>query len=561
MRRYVWEQDDCVGGRDVGEWCEQLKDTTVNPFLEEWIPPPRAPELYTLQANGHGIRLPAVGIADKRAKVRAALLDPTLLTALVAISAKEGGGVRSARRMTLLRDNLIKASERILSDWATIQAVFFPGKTLQSLRSIVPTGSDFHMGGEQVLILSFATNTSEIVSLIYKPRDLEFEALISGDLTTLRQRLSMDTYNPFPAGTSPETTVFSAVEILNQVAGKAVLSPFLMLPRNVGSRLAARGGKIDIRQSYGYSQDVRTAPPVNPTTNPEAEDRMVEKMGALAAIAYLLGISDLHYDNVIVAGETPYLIDTEVGWAPTQTLANTQLISNRFGNPSGGSVKLYAPFSDTFEQYAETAMLKYEPAVAQAERVQPQIEKWFCTYAGALLWEHKRFEPLLAAAPAMVVRVVMNGTQAYISHRSMIASQFPDALPTRQQILALLKRKYESTLPQNRPTDRPYTPPLYNVESRKWPEGVSHDAYLDSTALSYAELDIPSFYRRVGVRGLLNSAGEEVAGAAPNGKLVPFIDSPTPGALVERNAMGDKATANEIRDLLSKAITPNQCGR
>src|SRR5205085_100685 len=81
------------------------------------------------------------------------------------------------------QQNVLTACKRVLDDWGYLQGMFVSQKNsfLDKLVGIRSTGSDFHKGGQQVLILTFSTTTGERLPIVYKPSDLEVDCLITGD--------------------------------------------------------------------------------------------------------------------------------------------------------------------------------------------------------------------------------------------------------------------------------------------------------------------------------------------------------------------------------------------
>src|SRR6185369_8956021 len=90
------------------------------------------------------------------------------------------------------QQNILLACQRIIADRAILQQFFndqYPALTILGLTQIKSTGSDFHKGGKQVLILTFSIKyyiqnivpVSSELKVIYKPSDLEADCLLAGD--------------------------------------------------------------------------------------------------------------------------------------------------------------------------------------------------------------------------------------------------------------------------------------------------------------------------------------------------------------------------------------------
>src|SRR5262249_51818556 len=135
--------------------------------------------------------------------------------------------------------------------WGSIQITFAdrPGSLLDKLTAIQSTGSDFHKGGQQVLILTFSIQgATRTLHVVYKPSDLEVDCLIVGDtqaVNILRPRFQQS----------------SLMEMLNsliqgrQDLGLYAFPTYKILPLSPGSLLSPdHDGTLPIRNSYGYIQ-------------------------------------------------------------------------------------------------------------------------------------------------------------------------------------------------------------------------------------------------------------------------------------------------------------------
>ena len=86
------------------------------------------------------------------------------------------------------RNNILLACIRVLTDWQDLERMFVSQKdqVLDQLIEIESTGSDFHKGGQQVLILTFSTKPSgNPLRIVYKPSDMEVDCLIMGNTDAL----------------------------------------------------------------------------------------------------------------------------------------------------------------------------------------------------------------------------------------------------------------------------------------------------------------------------------------------------------------------------------------
>jgi Domain of unknown function (DUF4135) len=170
-------------------------------------------------------------------------------------------------RVRVLRRNFKRMLDRINGDWEAICGHFgIDGR----LRFLHLTGSDFHNDGQSVSIIE--TTTGERV--VYKPRDLTPDRELTG------------------TGTGA----------LGAFVGGAGTSRFL------GKTDANRGG-----EHYGYMEYQRKL-----TTLSVAEARNYYfKMGQMTVATKLLGVTDLHQDNILTGRDgNPLIIDAETSFLP-----------------------------------------------------------------------------------------------------------------------------------------------------------------------------------------------------------------------------------------------------
>jgi hypothetical protein len=243
--------------------------------------------------------------------------------------------------------NVSLACERISADWDTLGEAFFPGDTISKLSKIRTTGSDFHKGGKQVLILSFSLALSpDPGRVVYKPSPVEIDCRIAGNSAAVNKIK--------PQGYTQST---SLTEVLNRytpshrVTGgftSAALPTYTVLPFNRDS----------LTDAYGYIEFLHREPEVDGpfTTFSEMLQKQADKVGSLSqadvqssdwvvadwpservfyhqagrllAMAYAVSVSDLHVQNVIAHGKSPCLIDLEDALKhPMATIAESGLSS------------------------------------------------------------------------------------------------------------------------------------------------------------------------------------------------------------------------------------------
>lgn len=144
---------------------------------------------------------------------------------------------------------------RLVSDWEEIKEYFYIDAESHVL-SIQRSGSDFHCKGKSVVIIE-----TDRKNILYKPHPIENEVFL--------QTLLADIYRDL------------------------VLKRFFYR-------------ELD-KKSYGWVEEVTWE---ECGSNDEVI-RFYKRVGVLAATAYVLGIGDLHYENIIAHGEFPVIIDAE----------------------------------------------------------------------------------------------------------------------------------------------------------------------------------------------------------------------------------------------------------
>lgn len=167
-----------------------------------------------------------------------------------------------ARRLTVASeawaDALADCIGRVCRDQRTLDEVFGGGDTLGPLTSISGAAGDLHANHRAVRVLTFESG----VSVVYKPRPIDIDRHFQELLCWLNER----GWNP----------AFRARQ---------------SLPRG----------------DYGWSEYVRKGD----CSDPQMVHRFYERHGGLLAVMFLLAGNDCHSENVVAAGEHPFLIDVE----------------------------------------------------------------------------------------------------------------------------------------------------------------------------------------------------------------------------------------------------------
>ncbi len=146
---------------------------------------------------------------------------------------------------------------RLDDDSIEIASWLSPGEPLR-VTSVEGLLSDSHHHGRWVSILTLSSGPR----VVYKPRSVANEA-----------------------------AWFDLLEWLNR---KGLPEPFVSL-------------RVIERSSYGWMECISVAP----LPDLSAARRFYRRCGALLALSYMVGVNDLHFENLIAAGENPILVDLE----------------------------------------------------------------------------------------------------------------------------------------------------------------------------------------------------------------------------------------------------------
>ena len=146
--------------------------------------------------------------------------------------------------------------ERLINDWRQIKD-YFQLDEKSVILSVRRSGSDLHCNGKSVVIVE----TNQEKKILYKPHSLENEIFLQNMVTGIYRDLGLKEFC------------------------------YLELEKN----------------GYGWVEEVTWK-------ECKSEDKVglfYQRTGILAAVAYILGMGDLHYENIIAHGEFPVIIDAE----------------------------------------------------------------------------------------------------------------------------------------------------------------------------------------------------------------------------------------------------------
>jgi hypothetical protein len=410
---------------------------------------------------------------------------------------------------------------------------------ITSLDKIKSTGSDFHKGGKQVLILTFAITyqkagthapTIEKLRVVYKPSDLEIDCLIAGDSAAVNRVV-------------PSFMGKSLFEIYNsravQSPGRESLDTYRILPRRF---ISAYKGKhpLPIREAYGYIQYLNHKVSVSgrmifgleflelgesdylifpdDKTKSEIIDKFYYKSGAFAALACTFSIGDMHCENIRVMKYSPYPIDLEVSVTKeVNDIRDTDLLTkDAVGGIDGlfsvekGGWAIAKPLakgkaSINREDKAEKHHQNRLWSVAHPGNKTPipvseaALLKGF-TIGMTILSECQKtnaFDSWFARIQHVVVRYLIASTGDLAGIRDQCFLGNPKLLPNqelRPTLEKLLQKEYKELEKGYVQGDNP---------NFIYPK-------LKQTEDDLLNLDIPVFYHRIGTSYIVDSLGEEV---------------------------------------------------
>jgi type 2 lantibiotic biosynthesis protein LanM len=172
-----------------------------------------------------------------------------------------------ARLLTVCINDWVKYSLEFLghlcADWPSILSTLLPEADPGHLVSIEGSAGDTHRQGRSVIIAKFESG----FQIVYKPHSLSVDIHFGELLTWLNERGD----HPF----------FKALRIID-------------------------------RGTYGWAEFIHASG----CESIEELQRFYKRLGGYLALLYSLEATDFHYENLIAAGEHPYLIDLEALFHP-----------------------------------------------------------------------------------------------------------------------------------------------------------------------------------------------------------------------------------------------------
>ena len=450
--------------------------------------------------------------------------------------------------------NILQACLRVIADEDLLtnfyRDLYEDDFYIVALKKIKSTGSDFHKGGKQVLILTFDVVHTvdygppithgpkrEELKVVYKPSDIEVDCLIAGNSAAVNRVV-------------PNFMAESLFEIYNKrlqtikandpnFTGEA-LTTYRFLPRHYISAYGG-GAPQPIRDAYGYIQYLDndlsgTAARVFGYYPFGASDYLIftiqsknaitksfyRQEGALAALCSSFSLEDMHIQNVRVKDYLPYLIDLEISLTSIINNVGATKLLGASGGITGVSIS-----SEDGVWLVRDADL---PGKAYLDRRYPgeyyQNRLWFAVKGRQkeTIAVSKRFLLQGFADGMNVLRACQqnnpsdfNDWFARLNRLNHVIVRYlayatPDFKKVRNNVFfggkanAVLNTKLDTAL-------RDFRTEEYN----KFVQAGNNTADPNFVSLTqavcgpdYLNLDIPVFYHRIGTTSILDSQGNDV---------------------------------------------------
>jgi hypothetical protein len=478
--------------------------------------------------------------------------------------------------------NIIEMCGRVIADRqlliAFYQDLYHNTLNIASLEEIKSTGSDFHKGGKQVLILTFAITYQQPLSsqytiarlkVIYKPSDLEIDCLIAGDSAALNrvQQGFMDK---------------SLFEIFNRGVAKYYkpltplgepLGTYRILPRKFISTHPTNEFPLPIREAYGYIQyldyqvflsarrmifdleflevggesDYLIFP--DNKSKKEIVNHFYYKSGMFLALACSFSIVDMHCENIRVMRYSPYPIDLEVSLTKeVNDVTDTDLLASSAGGLNGVSTEEQSDWDikKVFNKSTRQPEWSIRP---ERQLKYHQNRLWSIARSGlktpiplddssllqgfnigltviSACQKSNDFNSWFKRIQNVLVRYLLAGTGELTALRDEC---FLENISQGKQLLAtlekLLANQYADRSAQYKKRPHPTQPSPYERQANPY----FIFAAMPQTKEDYKNLDIPAFYHRIGTLDVVDSLGQplQLPGSINLGRTTFFATTPT----------------------------------
>ncbi len=447
------------------------------------------------------------------------------------------------------QNNILEACQRVIADRVLLtnfyNDLYNNTLVINTMERIKSTGSDFHKGGKQVLILTFdITYTNgllqkrENLKIVYKPSDIEADCLIVGDSAAVNNVIPGFMVNSLFEIYNNRLQAYKAANL--GFTGKP-LDTYRILPRNYIS-LYGGGYPLPIRQAYGYIQylayDISGVAQQFFGYYPAGEsDYLVfrgmneantlrtfyNKSGAYTALSTNFSLMDMHVENMRVSNYRPYPIDLEISLTSTvNDVAQTRLIAN-MGGISGYEI--------TGQDSHWVAYNINNAGNSYVQRDYPTIY-----YQNRLWrWQANRQKQLIAIDQHRLLQGFMDGMRIiregqmngdfnawFIRLNNVLVRYVPYPTSIFKSLVTLTFISTVQAQPPGGPAPALAATLQAVIRDKLTQEfngyamgGGANPNFLAFTPANcnhdYQNLDIPVFYHRIGSQEIVNSLGAQVA--------------------------------------------------
>lgn len=472
-------------------------------------------------------------------------------------------------------NSVLLCCDRVVADWPDIQTFFMNGAALNTLSRISATGSDFHKGGKQVLILTFRVTPPLAPAvdqrLIYKPSDVERDFRIVGDTQALANALNggqlrVVTNKGVSLANLVNNGPGSLAEMANALSQNRLQVPtYRILPVYPGTSLAVVGDSVDIRQSYGYAEFLSSDAADN-----QLDDQQIRayyhSFGAQAAIAWAFQLTDMHQENVIVHAGLPYMIDLEMAYTGIMPTPDATKLDDAywiFSVPSQAreiqgwdTAALVYTRVNAIERTknaiytAQAPNVPRQPVVADRNR----LRDGFLDFVNVLNANRAAFVAWLTNGQGMVTRLLPFGTPDLQNLLWRLNDQFDPATAVTYSGQIVLRMQDRASILlgtwgdnfNNAVANLPINN-AFDLNLNYDPIAPTFAFYSDpQMAADFAVGDIPAFYQKMSTTQALTSRGR-------------FIPIPFGTGVQRTQAVGQAALTNSLTAFFATApVLPNQ---
>jgi hypothetical protein len=346
------------------------------------------------------------------------------------------------------------------------------------LTGLAFSGSDFHRNGQQVLFLTFtAADGANPHTVVYKPSSLRLDAALFDSRNSVARTLN-------PRG-----------ELISQYRIVPVIHD-------------------DVDRMYGYQEFVRSSGPTSATDLLN----VYKSLAAAMAMSYLVGLDDVHHENLLLLKDRVQVIDMEATTGRFDLDANRAFASQQWNDAIFRKVQ-----NGLSNQVLVQKTLTKAP---DTERVKAEVRAVFRDILAKAQNNAAALNAHQENLADMRARFVPIATNTFYQFRELVRNQYPTYAQWRARLdadRALPDGDPNSLLNQARGQTTSTNNALYNI------------LVSPATHAALVRGDIPYYYRDLGSSNVLDENGQ-IINAAGHTKVGVSINVEIQG---RRNARAD----------------------